>query len=77
MVFGHRHLPVDMPVAPVAAGSASRDLAATDGARYINLGDWITYFTYAVFDGDELKLMKRTSDGPLSGDVRITGGPAV
>jgi len=62
MVFGHRHLPIDMEVAP--------------GSRYVNLGDWITYFTYASFDGTELRLMKRMSDGQLSGDVRITGGPA-
>jgi UDP-2,3-diacylglucosamine hydrolase len=63
MVFGHRHLPIDMEIAP--------------GSRYVNLGDWISYFTYATFDGQELKLMKRTGDGPLSGDARITGGPAV
>ncbi|MEX1133042.1 MAG: UDP-2,3-diacylglucosamine diphosphatase [Flavobacteriales bacterium] len=68
LIFGHRHLPIDMPVGA--------------NSRYINLGDWITYFTYATFDGSELKLMKRMSDpstgsGPLSGDVRITGGPAV
>jgi len=25
---------------------------------YINLGDWITHFTYAVFDGKELRLLK-------------------
>mgnify|MGYP000007976099 CR=1 FL=1 len=25
-------------------------------ARYINLGDWIEYNTYAVFDGDKLTL---------------------
>jgi UDP-2,3-diacylglucosamine hydrolase len=63
MIFGHRHLPIDMEVAP--------------GSRYVNLGDWISYYTYATFDGQELKLMKRMSDGPLSGDQRITGGPAV
>ena len=63
LLFGHRHLPVDLEVAP--------------GSRYINLGDWITWFTYAVFDGTDLKLMKRTGDGPLNGDVRISGGPAV
>ncbi|MBK6341956.1 MAG: UDP-2,3-diacylglucosamine diphosphatase [Flavobacteriales bacterium] len=63
LIFGHRHLPIDMEVAP--------------GSRYVNLGDWISYYTYATFEGQELKLMKRTSDGPLSGDVRITGGPAV
>ncbi|MCE3227941.1 MAG: UDP-2,3-diacylglucosamine hydrolase [Bacteroidetes bacterium] len=43
-IFGHRHLPLDMNV---------------DGkARYINLGEWINYRTYAVFDGTDLKLEK-------------------
>jgi len=41
-VFGHRHLPIDYRL--------------TDGSRYINLGDWISYYTYAVFDGNELLL---------------------
>src|SRR5690606_36726910 len=76
MVFGHRHLPVDMEVEP-AAGSLAGDPAGAMGARYINLGDWITHFTYAAFDGTEMKLMKRNGDGPLGADVRITGGPAV
>ena len=63
MIFGHRHLPIDMEVAP--------------GSRYVNLGDWISYYTYATSDGRELKLMKRSSDGVLEGDVRVVGGPAV
>jgi len=41
-VFGHRHLPIDFRL--------SKD------SRYINLGDWIRYFTYAVFDGEEMQL---------------------
>lgn len=41
-VFGHRHLPLQI------------DLG--EGAQYINLGDWITHFTYAVFDGNSLEL---------------------
>lgn len=41
-VFGHRHLPLDFPL--------------PEGARYINLGDWIRYDSYAVFDGQELSL---------------------
>ena len=40
-VFGHRHIPLDIPV---------------EQARYINLGDWISHYTYAVFDGKALKL---------------------
>ncbi|MGD1947345.1 MAG: UDP-2,3-diacylglucosamine diphosphatase [Croceivirga sp.] len=43
-IFGHRHLPMEI------------DLNGT--SRYTNLGDWITYFTYAVFDGRQLKLEK-------------------
>lgn len=41
-IFGHRHLPLDLQV-----GSAS---------RYINLGDWLRYYTYAEFDGKEISL---------------------
>lgn len=41
-VFGHRHLPLDL------------DLPG--GSRYVNLGDWIRYDTYAEFDGNELFL---------------------
>lgn len=36
-VFGHRHLPLIFDL--------------EKGAKYINLGDWIVYFTYGVFDG--------------------------
>lgn len=43
-IFGHRHLPLDL------------DLKGK--ARYINLGEWIQYNTYAVFDGDKLELKK-------------------
>lgn len=39
-IFGHRHLPLDREAGP--------------GSRYINLGDWINYNTYAVFDGSTL-----------------------
>lgn len=61
MIFGHRHLPLHLQVAP-----------DTD---YVNLGDWITYFTYAVFDGKELRLMQRTGDGALVHDRRLVGAP--
>jgi UDP-2,3-diacylglucosamine hydrolase len=42
-VFGHRHLAIDHRL--------------DKGSRYINLGDWIRYFTYAVFDGQEMRLL--------------------
>jgi UDP-2,3-diacylglucosamine hydrolase len=41
-VFGHRHLAIDYRL--------------SDRSRYINLGDWIHYYTYAVFDGNNLQL---------------------
>jgi UDP-2,3-diacylglucosamine hydrolase len=43
-IFGHRHLPLDKQL--------------NDQSRYINLGEWINHFTYAVFDGHELLLKK-------------------
>ena len=48
-VFGHRHLPIDYRL--------------DNGSRYINLGDWIHYDTYAVFDGEELKLESWSGQG--------------
>lgn len=41
-IFGHRHLVLDLEV-----GQES---------RYVNLGEWVTDSSYAVFDGQELKL---------------------
>jgi len=41
-IFGHRHLPIDFKL--------------NDNSRYINLGEWINYQSYAVFDGDNLNL---------------------
>ncbi len=41
-LFGHRHLPLDLQVG--------------EKSRYINLGEWVSDFTYAVFDGENLSL---------------------
>ena len=41
-VFGHRHLPLEVPVG--------------DQSIYINTGDWVSYYTYGVFDGQSLTL---------------------
>ncbi len=41
-VFGHRHMPLDIDLSP--------------SSKYVNLGDWITHFTYGVFDGKLLSL---------------------
>ena len=43
-IFGHRHLPLEIDL--------------NGKSKYTNLGDWITYFTYAVFDGENLLLEK-------------------
>ena len=41
-IFGHRHLPLDLKVG--------------ENSRYMNLGEWMNYETYAVFDGENLEL---------------------
>jgi len=43
-VFGHRHLPIDY-------------LLSNDHSRYINLGDWLSQYSYARYDGYEFKLL--------------------
>ena len=51
-VFGHRHLAIDYRLSTISP--EGRGVGGE--ARYINLGDWITYYTYAVFDGEQLEL---------------------
>lgn len=41
-IFGHRHLPIDF------------DLPR--GSKYINLGEWLKFSSYAVFDGSSTTL---------------------
>ncbi|PCJ95536.1 MAG: UDP-2,3-diacylglucosamine hydrolase [Flavobacteriaceae bacterium] len=43
-IFGHRHLPMTINL--------------NEKSIYMNLGDWITHYTYAVFDGTTLQLKK-------------------
>lgn len=43
-VFGHRHLPMEIKVG--------------ENSTYHNLGDWITHYTYGVFDGNKFELKK-------------------
>jgi UDP-2,3-diacylglucosamine hydrolase len=43
-IFGHRHLPIDFQL--------------NEGSRYINLGDWIKYNSYAEFDGTTVQLKR-------------------
>ena len=52
-IYGHRHLPMvlDLDV------STSLNMKK---AKYINLGDWISYFTYGEFSGEfELKTFEK------------------
>jgi UDP-2,3-diacylglucosamine hydrolase len=42
LVFGHRHLPLDIAIKPAS--------------RYINLGEWSNFNSYAVFDGNNIEL---------------------
>lgn len=41
-IFGHRHIAIEYPL--------------NETSKYINLGDWIKYNSYAVFDGVDLTL---------------------
>ncbi len=47
-IFGHRHFPMEIKVG--------------ENSSYFNLGDWITHYTYGVFDGNtfELKTFEQT-----------------
>jgi len=42
-IFGHRHLPLDIQL--------------NAKSRYVNLGEWMNYSSYAVFDGEDLLLI--------------------
>ena len=41
-VFGHRHLPLTIDL--------------NERSKYVNLGDWLSYYTYGVFDGEKMEL---------------------
>lgn len=41
-IFGHRHLPLDLEVGTVS--------------KYFNLGEWVNYSSYGVFDGNHFEL---------------------
>jgi UDP-2,3-diacylglucosamine hydrolase len=42
LIFGHRHLPLDIQL--------------NAQSRYINLGEWVASYSYAVFDGETVTL---------------------
>ncbi|MBL1409974.1 UDP-2,3-diacylglucosamine diphosphatase [Sphingobacterium faecale] len=46
-VFGHRHFPYELEIGA--------------GSKIINLGEWINYYTYAVWDGHSLNLERWNS----------------
>ena len=50
-VFGHRHVLVKEQL--------------SQGAQAVILGEWISMFSYAVFDGNELKLCKYEPENML------------
>jgi UDP-2,3-diacylglucosamine hydrolase len=41
-IFGHRHLPLDLKV--------------SENSRYINLGEWVNFSPYVVYDGKNMVL---------------------
>ena len=43
-VFGHRHLPLEVHL--------------NEKSKYVNLGDWVSYYTYGAFDGETFSLKK-------------------
>lgn len=43
-IFGHRHIPISMKL--------------NDSSTFVNLGDWISQYTFAEFDGENLELKK-------------------
>lgn len=47
-IFGHRHLPIDFKL--------------NEKSRYVNLGEWMNYNSYAVFDGVDVELKYFTPD---------------
>ena len=49
-IFGHRHLPIDY-------------MLKNAKSRYINLGEWMNYNSYAVFDGEKLEIKFFENEG--------------
>ncbi len=52
-LFGHRHLPIEWPI---------KTKNGQGQARYLNLGDWIRYDTYAVLEGTSIQLKAYQKD---------------
>ncbi|MEO9533092.1 MAG: UDP-2,3-diacylglucosamine diphosphatase [Crocinitomicaceae bacterium] len=43
-LFGHRHLPIEHPL--------------NEKSKYVNIGDWISYYTYGVLEDQDFKLIE-------------------
>ncbi len=50
-IFGHRHL--------------SMEIKLNENSIYFNLGDWITHYTYGVFDGEKFEIREFTPEHPV------------
>lgn len=53
LIFGHRHKPIDMQL--------------DEKSRYINLGEWVNFNSFAVFDGENVEL--RYFEKPIVAEV--------
>ncbi|MBQ0147263.1 MAG: UDP-2,3-diacylglucosamine diphosphatase [Flavobacteriaceae bacterium] len=47
LIYGHRHLPMEITIKK---------------SKHFNLGDWINYFTYGVYDGNDFELKTYLGD---------------
>jgi len=54
-IYGHLHFPMELKV--------------NEKSTQVTLGDWITHFTYAEFDGELLKLL------PFKGEAALSNSP--
>lgn len=51
-IFGHRHIPIDFTL-------------NNNQSRYINLGEWLSQYSYAVFDGNDIQIHFFESDSGI------------
>ena len=62
-IYGHRHIEVDLLLSrPTPAGGSVASGKTAKKARMMILGDWITHFSYVVWDGEHL-LMSQYVEG--------------
>jgi UDP-2,3-diacylglucosamine hydrolase len=56
-IFGHRHLPLRMEL--------------SDRSTYLNLGDWLKYRTFLVFDGETAQVKEWRSNAPQDYNISL------